>query len=457
MYRINELSTKHIYMSDCEKEKYDEYTEVIEICGTKNTRGSAFRIYLDSKELRCFPEELRKLRKLCHIDVSKNRIKNIPDWISEFENLATLTANSNALKSIPECVYLLKELWALHVGGNRITQLSNSIGQLERLKELSIQDNNLTSLPESIGQLKNLKILCCSRNNITELPESLWDLKLDKLCADGNSIPHISPLVGNMTSLVALNVSKNKITQIPDSIGKLENVVALSFKENLITTIPSSLMNCKALTTFYINDNPIEHVQQSVKRFLNKLSFTGKRIYSIYNDSQNIHTLSIQDSVKKSVDNLLKINTFSYELNYTENTVLLPKTISLLTEYCADKSLYAQLDITFEELLTQVMCHIESFDKETQIQLYNRINEEMEESECRCPYGRIVRLVNSLNGISPLVEIQISESEDIGNIISYARSRYGNDIEKQKKYVTEIMTSRKYSEELIDEWMSYIE
>ena len=53
-----------------------------------------------------------------------------------------------------------------------------------------------------------------------------------------------------------------------------------------------------------------------------------------------------------------------------------------------------------------------------QIEIQKRLNEEMQESECKCFTGRISRLVNCLSGYSDKVKIKISENEEISNIIS---------------------------------------
>jgi len=49
----------------------------------------------------------------------------------------------------------------------------------------------------------------------------------------------------------------------------------------------------------------------------------------------------------------------------------------------------------------------------------------MQESECKCFTGRISRLVNCLSGYSDKVKIQISEGEEIGNIISVIMEKRG--------------------------------
>ena len=69
----------------------------------------------------------------------------------------------------------------------------------------------------------------------------------------------------------------------------------------------------------------------------------------------------------------------------------------------------------------------------------------------------MTRLVNSLSGFSDLIKVNISESEEIGNIISVARVKF-IDIDEIKEYVRREMSERGYgySEEKINEWINYI-
>ena len=86
------------------------------------------------------------------------------------------------------------------------------------------------------------------------------------------------------------------------------------------------------------------------------------------------------------------------------------------------------------------------------------MNEEMQDSECKCFTGRISRLVNCLSGYSDKVRIQISENEEINNIISIIMSkREMKTIEILKEEVREALTERGYNIDKITEWLEYVE
>ena len=85
----------------------------------------------------------------------------------------------------------------------------------------------------------------------------------------------------------------------------------------------------------------------------------------------------------------------------------------------------------------------------------------MLDSECKCFTGRITRLVNCLNGLSDLVKINISDNQQIGNIIIIIKEQLGNNsnytIEKHKELVKNELQERGYNENIINEWLDYIE
>ena len=116
------------------------------------------------------------------------------------------------------------------------------------------------------------------------------------------------------------------------------------------------------------------------------------------------------------------------------------------------------LNITFKELFIAVVIEMESLSMDLQIEIQKRMNEEMQDSECKCFTGRISRLVNCLSGYSDKVRIQISETEEISNIISVIMNKRGlKTIETLKDEVREALKERGYSDEKIAEWLEYIE
>jgi hypothetical protein len=89
------------------------------------------------------------------------------------------------------------------------------------------------------------------------------------------------------------------------------------------------------------------------------------------------------------------------------------------------------------------------------------LNIEMDESVCKCFTGRISRLVNCLNGFDPLVSINISDTEQISQIIILIRNELeisnNYDINTHKQLVEERLKELKYSNDVVDIWINNIE
>ena len=73
--------------------------------------------------------------------------------------------------------------------------------------------------------------------------------------------------------------------------------------------------------------------------------------------------------------------------------------------------------------------------------------------------GRISRLVNCLAGYDNLVIVQIADNEQIGTIIELIQTRLGENysVEEHKRISILELTERGYNQEVILEWVEYIE
>jgi len=164
-----------------------------------------------------------------------------------------------------------------------------------------------------------------------------------------------------------------------------------------------------------------------------------------------------------------------YPLTYLDCSVLTQKTKEIITEYIDTNDIHTMLNITFKELFTAVMIEIDKISMDLQIEIQQRLNEEMQESECKCFTGRISRLVNCLSGYSnkvvilwcfapkilgraKLSVIQISENEEISNIISIVMAKRGmKESDELKAEVREALKERGYEDTKIEEWLEYVE
>jgi len=141
------------------------------------------------------------------------------------------------------------------------------------------------------------------------------------------------------------------------------------------------------------------------------------------------------------------------------DTVLTTLTKEILVDYCKETTVHSTLQITFEELLVHVFSRIECNANKEEIK--NVLNAEMSDSVCKCFTGRMSRLINCLNGFDDLVSIRISDTEQIGQIIGMIKEQLdaakAYTVEKHKELASAELRARDYSEEVITEWIAFIE
>ena len=89
------------------------------------------------------------------------------------------------------------------------------------------------------------------------------------------------------------------------------------------------------------------------------------------------------------------------------------------------------------------------------------MNAEMSDSVCKCFTGRMSRLINCLNGFDDLVSIRISDTEQIGQVIGMIKEQLNAakayTVEKHRELAQKELEARDYSEEVITEWIAFIE
>jgi Leucine-rich repeat (LRR) protein len=339
----------------------------------------------------------------------------------------------------------------------------NIFGEIYGLNTRQIAHNcdKIKEIPKEIQFLIQLNHLYLMWNEIEEIPKEIkFLIQLTCLVLNINKIKEIPKEIQFLTQLNDLNLANNEIKEIPKEIQFLTQINYLYLANNEIKELPLEIINLRNIVSIYYYDNPIENLLNPIiNRFINRIrnnQIRNNQIYNIHNDTQNVHSSSIQQSIKDSIFNLLKQLKEPYKYNYLDDSILTQQTKEQLTEYSNCTNIHTQLECTFEELLNAVFYEINSFELEKQISSKKRINEEMLDGLCMCFTGRISRLVNSLSGLSEKVSIKISENEEINNIIILANKKY-KEIEEIKDYIKKEMKERLYDKSLIEEWLSYID
>ena len=131
-----------------------------------------------------------------------------------------------------------------------------------------------------------------------------------------------------------------------------------------------------------------------------------------------------------------------------------------LIDYINDDNIHSLLLLTCGEVLWYLLETVEKdFDLEVQKEIKNILNTDMNDALCKCFTGRISRVINCLSGFSDLVNIQIKDESQIGNVIVLIKEKLLGDylVEEHKRLVRIELLDRGYEKEVIEEWVSYIE
>jgi Leucine-rich repeat (LRR) protein len=296
----------------------------------------------------------------------------------------------------------------------------------ENVLELDISNHNIQNI-DYINNLPMLQILDCHYNIITQL---------DNL---------------NLPMLQILNCCVNQITQLDNLC--IPMLQYLNCGNNQITQL--RLQHVQNLQNINYSNNMIEFIAPNILRVINNAK------QNVYTDHQNVHNHNIQECIRKSISNIINIPPTIQSLSdyIVNNTILTEQSKQLLFEYIEDKTIHSTLLITFEELLLHTMSVIDK--NEHMDEILKIMNIELDDSLCKCYTGRMSRIINCLNGFSDLVQVQISESEQIGQIISIVKDmlidKNEYTIEKHKELASAELVNRGYSDDTIEIWISYIE
>ena len=374
--------------------------------------------------------------------------------------MSEFNCNHNKLTElIPEIGNLIN-LKQFYWCDNKLTKLIPEIGNLINLKKFYCCDNVLTELMPEIGNLINLEYFSFSGNNIKELIPEIGNLvNLKYLSCGGNKIKELIPEIGNLVNLKYFSCGGNKIKELIPEIGNLINLYYFYCNNNKLKELIPEIGNLVNLYNFYYSNNQIEYINPQILRYLNR----HKNIQKIYNDRESVHNHQIQEGISNSIKYIMSIKpTFSKDelkLLIINNQILTLETKNILIEYCDNTDIHSVLNITFEELLLNIYSLI--LINENRDEIFKIMNIEMNDSLCKCFTGRISRLVNCLNGFDSNIKINISDNEQIGNIIILIKGQLISEnkynLETHKNLVKINLLEKGYELNIIEGWLGYFE
>jgi Leucine-rich repeat (LRR) protein len=374
---------------------------------------------------------------------SHNQIVDIQGL--QLPNLQALSCDQNQIVDIQGLQ--LPNLQTLNCPHNRIVDIQGL--QLPNLQKLYCLRNQIVDI-QGI-QLPNLQTLRCGYNQIVDI-QGLQLPNLRTLNCGGNQIVSIQGL--QLPNLHKLHCKYNQIVDIQGL--QLPNLQELHCQNNQITNL-SFLYPMPYLRRIYYSDNPIEYIAPNIQRLLTR----SNQRQNVYTDTQNVHNHHIQESIRNSIRQVMSIQPTITNLSdfIIQDGDLSELTKSLLLGYMDDETVHSTLDVSFSELLLNVLSLVESNEHRKEIKTI--LNQEMNDAQCKCYTGRMSRLVNCLNGYTDCVQIQISDAEQIGYVVQLVRHdlETSNEysVDRHKELVRLELLDRHYSESVITEWVDYIE
>ena len=388
-------------------------------------------------------------------------LNNLTKWIKNgcdktIGNMViSLDISNNQLTKIPPEVNNLINLRYFNCSNNKISILS--ICNLINLKTICCENNKIKIIPKEIKTIINLTFLNCSQNELTILPLEIGNLiNLEQFWCCNNNLTTLPLEIGNLINLKDFYCSNNKLNAIPNEIGNLFHLQKLNCINNNLTTLPSNLCDLIHLKYLIYSGNPIEYINPQIIRILNK----HESIQKIYDDPQSVHNYNIQEGIKNSIQYIMSIKPVIDNLNelITNNEILTKQTKNILFNFCKNTTIHTELNITFGELLLNVynLALLNPCSNE----IFAIMNIEILDSYHQCFTGRISRLVNCLNGFDDNIKINISNNEQIGNIIILIKNKLTEEnrytYETHKKLVIENLLDKKYDIATINEWLNYL-
>jgi hypothetical protein len=130
----------------------------------------------------------------------------------------------------------------------------------------------------------------------------------------------------------------------------------------------------------------------------------------------------------------------------------------LIDKYTSSTDLVIELNVSFMDVLIAVWNRIVT--NPNAVEIKKMLNVEMTDSIEMCFTGQISRLVNCLSGFDELVEVKISDNEQIANIISMIEKQMretSSTLDVYKQTVTTELLRMGYTQDVVDEWIVYLD
>jgi hypothetical protein len=402
---------------------------------------NCIRFYIVLNKLEFFEENL--VLPNCEIfAISNNCVKSL---------------SLNLCDSLTKCIEFM-----IHF--NLIEKLPDCIN-LKMCQNFNISYNFLKILPREVilPECKNFDI---QKNLISELPLNLYLPLCETFAAQNNYISQI-PKNLDLPMCRLINFFSNRINLISNNI-KLDRVESIILAHNRLRELPDFLLKFNTLTYIDIEGNNNLWISPQIKRYIDIRHKLVEREIPFWETENNVHDSAVQECVRESIKNIMnRRDIIHYDIETLENIIIKNDRImqdnkDILIEYIKDKTIHSTLYVTFSDILNSVFQIIDKdFNLETQNEIYKSLNLEIKDSLEMCFIGRITRLINSLNGYSNLIKIELNSADSVAMLVWQIKKELElvqeYNIEKHRNILINRMTEMGYDKKTIDEWSNNVE
>ncbi|MEO1259009.1 MAG: GEVED domain-containing protein [Bacteroidota bacterium] len=143
------------------------------------------------------------------------------------------------------------------------------------ISELSLRSKNLTMLPSEIGDIVSLLDLDLFGNQLTGLPAEIGDLvNLTRLVLLNNQLNAVPPEIGNLASLEILFLSNNQLTAIPRELSNLSELWFFHAAGNQLSVLPVEIWSMINLEALGLGNNQFETIPPEIGNLTNLTSLS---------------------------------------------------------------------------------------------------------------------------------------------------------------------------------------
>nr|KAJ3422434.1 hypothetical protein HK105_008079 [Polyrhizophydium stewartii] len=177
---------------------------------------------------------------------------------SQGKESAELDLSGQQNKEVPKKVLKQRQLQRLFLSKNQLLEITDDIvGKLANLEEFYVQENRgLSELPSTMESLVRLRRVNIGSAKLDAYPwvMSNWPALTDLVVRHNPGISEVPAAIGSLASLRSLESQGCSIRLLADDIGNLRSIVRIDLRKNQLTSfaIPYSIVELKMLSQLYL-------------------------------------------------------------------------------------------------------------------------------------------------------------------------------------------------------------